>query len=122
MLLYAAGEQEFYLERPTDPGGSNHMTETTLLTLVAERLRDVTDVINLQGIHGNLFGAIVDQLELPAFVQGTSELSFPLGGIRFIDSLLELPGLHGPRLEGDIKRQSEVSISLDHSETLSQFC
>lgn len=98
------------------------MTETTLLTLVAERLRDVTDVINLQGIHGNLFGAIVDQLELPAFVQGTSELSFPLGGIRFIDSLLELPGLHGPRLEGDIKRQSEVSISLDHSETLSQFC
>lgn len=69
-------------------------------TLVTERLRDVADVIYLQRIHGDLFGAVVHQVEFSAFVQGTSELGFPLCRIRFINSLLELPRLHSPRLEG----------------------
>lgn len=69
-------------------------------TLVAERLRDLTDVVDLQRVHGDLLGAVVDQVELSAFVQGASKLSFPLGGIRFIKSLLELPRLHSPSLMG----------------------
>lgn len=79
-------------------------------TLVTEWLRDVTDVIYLQRIHGDLFGAVVHQVEFSAFVQGTSELSFPLCRIRFINSLLELPRLHSPRLEGRFNMM-DVSVS-----------
>lgn len=68
-------------------------------TLVNGGHWDVADIIDLQRIHGNLFGAIEDQVEFSAFVQGTSKLSFPLCRIRFINSLLKLPSLHGPRLE-----------------------
>lgn len=39
-----------------------------LSTLGTEGLWDVTDIIYLQRIHGNLFGAIIDELELSAFV------------------------------------------------------
>lgn len=70
-----------------------------IVTLVTEGLWDVADVINLQGIHGNFFGAIVDEVEFSAFVQGTSKLSFPLGRIRIIHSFLELPRLHSPGLD-----------------------
>lgn len=73
-------------------------------TLVAGRLRDFTDVVYLQRIHRDLFGAIVDQVKFSAFVQGTSKLSFPLCRIRFVYSFLELPSLHSPCLGVDSNR------------------
>lgn len=39
-----------------------------LVTLVTVRLWDVADIIDLQGIHRDLFGAIIDEFKLPAFV------------------------------------------------------
>lgn len=80
--------------------------------MVTEGLWDVADVIYLQRIHGDLFGAVVDEVEFSAFVQGTSELSFPLCGIRFINSLLELPGLHSPCLEGAFTQNGGIKVTI----------
>lgn len=79
-------------------------------TVVAEGLRDVTDIIYLPRIHGDLFGAVIDEVEFSAFVQGTSKLSFPLCRIRFVNSLLELSGLHSPCL-GEYLDQMKGSVS-----------
>lgn len=76
--------------------------------MAAERLRDLTDVVDLQRVHGDLLGAVIDQVELSAFVQGASQLSFPLGRIRFIKSLLELPRLHSPGLEGTQRHSQDT--------------
>lgn len=84
-----------------DPGLFVRLTQdytVRLLTLVTGRLWDFTDVVYLQRVHRDFFGAIVDQVKFTAFVQGTTKLSLPLCRIGFIDSLLELSRLHGPRL------------------------
>lgn len=73
--------------------------DSSSLTLVTGRLRNVAHVIDLQRVHGDLFGAVINEVEFSAFIQGAPKLSLPLGRIGFIHSLLELPGLHGPRLK-----------------------
>lgn len=88
---------------------ASHVKEL-LFALAAGRLGDVTDIIYLPRIHRDLFGAIVDEVEFSAFVQGTSKLSFPFCGIGFINPLLELPSLHSPRLE-EHRDRMEVSVS-----------
>lgn len=95
-------------------------TSYLVSTLVAERLRDFTDIVNLQRVHRDLFGAIVDQIKLSAFVQGTSKLSFPLCRIRFINSLLELPRLHSPSLEVHLNGKGGINIIILFSPIFTQ--
>lgn len=88
---------------------ASHIKELSF-TMVAGGLGDVTDIIYLPRIHRDLFGAIIDKVEFSAFVQGTSKLSFPLCRIRFVNSLLELSGLHSPCL-GEHLDQMKGSVS-----------
>ncbi len=69
------------------------------VTRVAGGLRDITHVVDLQRVHGNLFGPVVDEVELAALVEGAPQLRFPFGRIRLVHAFLILPRLHGPGLD-----------------------
>lgn len=54
--------------------------------------------VDLVRLNRRLFGAVVLQLKLTAFVQSTAQICLPLGRVGFIYSLLVLPRLQSPCL------------------------
>lgn len=54
--------------------------------------------VDLVRLDWRLFGAIILQLKLAAFVQSTAQICLPLGRVGFIYSLLVLPRLQSPCL------------------------
>lgn len=58
----------------------------------------VADLVNLVGLHGRVFGPVVDETELPAFVEGATQVGLPFGRIRLIHALVVFARFFGPGL------------------------
>lgn len=55
--------------------------------------------VDLVGLHGGVLGPVVDEVELSAFVEGATQVGFPLGGVWFIHSFIVFACLFGPGLK-----------------------
>lgn len=56
------------------------------------------DLIDLVGLRWHISRAIIEQLEVTAFVKGTAQVGFPLGGVSLIHPLCVFPRLFSPGL------------------------
>lgn len=72
------------------------MTSLKVLTCAPGLLTDLVDFVRLDR---SLFGSVIFQMKLSAFVQSTAKVRFPLGGVRFIHTFLIFTRLQSPRLE-----------------------
>lgn len=77
----------------------------------------IAHFIDFERLHRSVFGPVVFQLKLPAFVQCTAEVGFPLGRVGFIFTFLVFTSLHGPCLAHThtlfVSFQNTVAFSLD---------
>lgn len=60
--------------------------------------RLVAHLVDLEGLDGGVFSAVVLKSELSAFVKGTAEVGLPFGWIWFVHSLLVFSRLQSPSL------------------------